>query len=90
VRSGNSLNIRLPDGRTMSLPVSDSMGSPTSEVCCFCGETVENSSPEHVRLDARWEKDGAEREQSWEAHHGCLLERLHERVKGQGPFVGDS
>jgi hypothetical protein len=73
----------------MSLPVSDSTGPVTSDVCCFCGESLEHANPEYIRIAARWEKDGAERQQSWGAHHGCLLERMHERVKEHGPFFGD-
>jgi hypothetical protein len=89
-RSGESLNIRLPDGRTMSVPLSTSRGPSTADVCCFCGRSVEHSDNEYVRIGVRWIAEGGdERQQSWGAHHACLLERMHEGVKGHGPFFGD-
>ena len=88
-RSGDSLNITLPDGTTTALPVSTSKGPVRSDICCFCGESVEHADPEHLRIDARWEQGGDERQQSWGAHQACLLDRMHDRVKGQGPFFGD-
>lgn len=87
--SGDSLNIRLPDGKTMSMPVNALRGPVTSDVCCFCGQRVEYADPEHIRIGVRWDDGGKERTQSWGAHHACLVERMHDRVKGQGPFFGD-
>jgi len=86
-RSGG-LNIRLPDGRTMSMPIRTAAGQ-TSDLCCFCGQGIEHTDPERIRIDARWEEGGNEREQSWRAHRRCLLERMHEAVMGEGPFFGD-
>ena len=87
-RSGDSLNIRLPDGRTMSMPIRTVSGQ-TSDLCCFCGQGIEHTDPERIRIDACWEEGGNECEQSWRAHRRCLLERLHEAVKGQGRFFSD-
>jgi len=64
-------------------------GPSTAEVCCFCGKSVEHTDSEHIRISARWEEDGNERTQSWGAHHACLLDQMHDGVKGQGPFFGD-
>jgi hypothetical protein len=83
------LNIRLPDGRTMSVPVSGLQAPAPAGVCCFCGEVVEHSDSERIRLDARWEADGTEREQSWVAHRKCLFDRLHDRARDEGPFFGE-
>jgi hypothetical protein len=87
-RGGQGLNVRLPDGRTMSVPGSALRDPVTPDVCCFCGVSVEHSDPQRVRLDARWTSDGTDQHQSWAAHHKCLLERMHEGVMGQGPFFG--
>ena len=72
----------------MSLPRTASRGSLASELCCFCGRSVDHAESEPIRVSARWDEDGAEREQSWGAHRACLLERMHEQVKGQGPIFG--
>ena len=68
------------------MPVSTPREQETSGICCFCGRAVEPGDPDRVRIDVRSEQDGGQLEQTWGAHHGCLLERLHEDVKGQGPF----
>jgi hypothetical protein len=73
----------------MSVPVGGVPGPVESGLCCFCGQSVEQEAPDRIRLGVRWLEDGREREQSWGAHRGCLLERLHEGVKGQGPFFGE-
>ena len=87
-RSGG-LNIRLPDGTTMSMPIRTPAGQST-DVCCFCGRGIEHSDPERVRIAARWQEGGSECEQSWRAHRGCLLERMNDAVLGEGPFFGDN
>jgi hypothetical protein len=86
-RSGG-LNIRLPDGTTMSMPIHAATGR-TSDVCCFCGQGIEHTDSERIGIDARWEEGGNERQQSWGAHRKCLRERMHEAVMGEGPFFGD-
>ena len=86
-RSGG-LNVRLPDGRTMSMPLRAETGRG-SDLCCFCGQGIEHTDTERIRIDARWEGGGTERRQSWIAHRTCLLERMHEAVTGQGPFFAD-
>ena len=68
------------------MPVTTAPQQLTSEICCFCGQVLEHEDPERVRIGVRWERAGDEVEQSWGAHRECLLERLHEQVKGQGPF----
>jgi hypothetical protein len=83
-RSGG-LNIRLPDGRTMSMPIRTA-AAQTSDLCCFCGQGIEQTHPERIQIDAQWEEGGTKRQQSWGAHRKCLLERMHEAVRGQGPF----
>ena len=70
----------------MSVPVSTQRPPVAAELCCFCGQGVEESDPEYVRLGVRWVEAGTERQQSWGAHHACLRERLHEGVQGQGGF----
>jgi len=85
-RSGESLNIKLPDGTTMSVPLSTSRPTVSADICCFCGATVEHADPQRIRVDAHWEHDGGERRRSWGAHDRCLLERLHDRATGQEPF----
>jgi len=88
-RSGDTLEVRLGDGRTMSVSVDTLRGLVTADVCCFCGRGVKESEGERIGLSARWEDDGVERTQSWGAHRECLTERLHDAVKGEGPFFGD-
>jgi hypothetical protein len=88
-RSGDSLNVRLGDGRTISVSVDASRGPVTMGVCCFCGQDVTRSGGERISLSARWNDDATERTQSWEAHRACLTERLHDTVKGAGPFFAD-
>jgi hypothetical protein len=73
----------------MSVPTSASRDPLTADVGCFCGEGVERSDPEHIRLDARWAGDAGERQQSWGAHRRCLVEQMHEAVRGQGAFFDD-
>jgi|SRR5580693_7019790 hypothetical protein len=85
--AGSSLNVTLPDGRTLPIP---RRGDLAGDVCCFCGETVEHADRERVRLSVRWIDGDDEREQSWGAHQSCVLERLNERVKGQGPFFAQA
>lgn len=87
--SGDSLNIKLPDGTTMSVPLKTPGRAATADLCCFCGEPVEDADAPQIRIDARWEHDGDQRQQSWGAHHRCLVERMHERVKGQQPSLND-
>ena len=70
------------------MPVSAPREYETPDICCFCGRAVEPADPDRLRIGARWEQDGSQLEQGWGAHRGCLLERLHEQVKGQGPFFG--
>lgn len=85
--AGGSLNVTLPDGRTLPIP---RMGEPTtSDLCCFCGQTVGHTDPERVRVSVRWIDGSEERQQSWGAHRTCLLNRLHEKVTDRGPFFGD-
>ena len=73
----------------MSMPVSAAREQEPSGLCCFCGQVVDRADPERVRIGVRWEREGTELDQSWGAHHGCLLECLHEQIKGQGPFFVD-
>jgi len=88
-RAGDSLNIKLPDGTTMSVPLNASSRSPTVDLCCFCGERVQQADPSAIRIDARWEQGGDERRRSWRAHHRCLFERIDDRVKGEEPSAND-
>jgi hypothetical protein len=88
-RSDTGIAVRLPDGTTMAVPGSGLRGPVTSDLCCFCGRRVEHSDSEEIRLSVRWVESGEERDQSWRAHHTCLAERMHEAVKGAGPFFGD-
>jgi hypothetical protein len=88
-RSGGTVDVRLPDGRTMSVPLSRTGGPLTGDVCCFCGEAVADEAGERLRIGARWGGDGDDHEQSWEAHRRCLRERMHERVRGQGPLFAE-
>ncbi len=89
VRSGESLNIRLPDGSSLALPVAAAKAAGSSELCCFCGQSVVSSDAEAIRVAASWRESEIEREQSWRAHRGCLLERMHEHVAGAGPFFDE-
>jgi hypothetical protein len=82
---GDSLNLTLPDGRTVAFPVKK-QPSATDGVCCFCGERVEHSDQERTGLEVRWLAGDEQRHQSWEAHRGCLARLIHDRVKGAGPF----
>jgi ribosomal protein L34E len=79
-RSGQTIGVRLPGGRTVSVPTSSSRGPAEPDVCCFCGEPVGHA--ERVELDARWVAESEERHRSLSAHRSCLLDRLHERVRG--------
>jgi hypothetical protein len=85
-RGGKPGQLLLRDGTTVSVSVPE-LGKPEAgDVCCFCGEVVEYSDPRHVRLTARWPKDGNESVRSWDAHDTCLAEHMHDRVKGSGVF----
>jgi hypothetical protein len=86
---GDSLNIKLPDGTTMSVPLKASVRAATADLCCFCGEPVADTDRPQVQIDARWEHDRAERQQSWAAHHRCLVDRMHQRVRAQQPPLHD-
>jgi hypothetical protein len=88
-RVGNSVRFRFPDGTTKTVPADDLRRPATADVCCFCGETVQHSDDERIRVSARWIDEGRERTQSWGAHHRCLAERMHGAVMGIGPFFGD-
>ena len=87
-RSGDSLDVHLGGGRTMSVPLEALRGLMTPEVCCFCGQVVKDPGSEHLSLAARWEGGSGEGTQSWAAHRACLAERIHDTVKGTGPFFG--
>jgi len=71
------------------MPVGEPRGPAHSDLCCFCGEGVEQSESGWIRLAARWVDGGQERTQSWSAHHGCLAGRIHP-VARTGPFFGDA
>ena len=71
------------------MPLDALRGPVTSDICCFCGQSVEHSDSERIRLSVRWQDGGKERTQSWGAHHECVAERMRERVAGTGPFFGD-
>jgi hypothetical protein len=85
-RSGEGITLRLPDGTVKTMNVQDSRGPVAGELCCFCGEPVEQSSPGRIAVSVRWIDDGEERTQSWSAHGTCLSERMHAAVTGMGPF----
>lgn len=87
--SGSSITLRLPDGSVKTMPVAGARGQVTSDVCCFCGERVDQADSERVGVTARWIDERGERTQNWGAHRGCLAERMHERVSGTGPFFGE-
>ena len=88
-QGGSSIRLRLPDGTVKTVPTGQLRGPVTADVCCFCGEDVEHTDGERIRLSARWVDDGQEKTQSWGAHRKCLAERMHDRVSGDGPFFGD-
>jgi hypothetical protein len=86
-RSGDSLNIRLPDGTMMSMPRPAGRRAVAADVvCCFCGEELGGADPERVGVGVEWSDAGGEHEQRWGAHRACVAARLHERVRGVGPF----
>jgi hypothetical protein len=87
-RSGEGITLRLPDGTVKTMNVKDSREPVPGDLCCFCGERVEQASPGRIRLSARWIDGEEERTQSWGAHHDCLSERMHAAVTGAGPFFG--
>jgi len=87
--SGEGITLRLPDGTVKTMSVDDLRRPVTSEFCCFCGQSVEHSDPDRIRLSVRWVDGGEERTQSWGAHHNCLAERMDGSVTGTGPFFGD-
>jgi hypothetical protein len=84
-QGGKGFDFRLSDGRTISIPVTETRDPVTGDVCCFCGEGFEE---EPVSIEARWVEADRERSQSWSAHRACLAERMHERVRGTGPLFG--
>jgi hypothetical protein len=83
------VDLRLRDGTTISVPITSLRGPVNSDICCFCGETVDYANSEYVRLAAVWTEDAAEKSQGWGAHHRCLADRMDERVRDVGPFFGD-
>jgi hypothetical protein len=83
------LNITLPDGTTMSAPLSPSPRAATQNLCCSRGEPVEDTDRPQVRIDSRREHEAAGHRQSSGAHHRCLVDRMHVRAKGQQPFFDD-
>jgi hypothetical protein len=84
-RSGSSVGLRFPDGTMKTMPV-DALRGPTgsSHVCCFCGETVDEQDREFTTVSARWLEDGQGRHEQWSAHHTCVSDRLHPRVRDAG------
>jgi hypothetical protein len=82
---GKAFDFRLSDGRSISIPVTEPQDRGAGEVCCFCGEGIEG---EDVSVEARWVEGGEERSQTWRAHRACLAGRMHESVRGSGPFFG--
>jgi hypothetical protein len=73
----------------MSVPGSTAQVPTPSELCCFCGQHLEHADPERIRVGVSWEAGGSDHQQTFGAHSKCLTERLHETVKGQGPFFDD-
>jgi hypothetical protein len=88
-RSADSIVVRLPDGSVRTMPVDRTRSPATPDVCCFCGEGVERADGNWIRVDVRWGQGDGEGTQSWGAHRRCLVERMHERVAGTGPFFAD-
>lgn len=87
--AGDSINIRLPDGRTVAVPVRATRTAGTPGACCFCGTEVEDAGAERLALEVRWLQEGSEHSQNLSAHRACLLARLHESVQRDGPlFAG--
>jgi hypothetical protein len=76
----NSVAVRLPDGTTKALPIAGLRGPVTAGLCCFCGQSVEHSDPEWIRLAVDWLEGGEKRTESCDAHRACLVERLHESI----------
>ncbi len=70
------------------MPTGPAPGSAATDSCCFCGREIEHSADDRIRLSAQWIEDDVERGQSWAAHRDCVAERMHERVRGAGPFFG--
>ena len=70
------------------MPVDRSRGPVSSDLCCFCGRSVEPSDGQSVRLAVQWSEEGQERSQSWGAHRNCFVERMDPGVAGTGPFFG--
>jgi hypothetical protein len=85
-RGGRSFEIRLGDGRTVSLE--QQRHGPLTGTCCFCGESLDDSADGNITVSASWLEGGEERSQDWGAHRTCLAERLHESVRDTGPFFG--
>ena len=74
VQAGDtSVGIRLPGGRTFSVPT-----RPAAERCCFCGEPV---GDDRVTVSASWRDGDEEQWRTWQAHAPCLAERLHESAR---------
>jgi hypothetical protein len=88
-RGGRSFEIRLGDGRTVALPEQQRRG-PLTGTCCFCGESLDDSAVRSISVSAHWLEGSQERSQDWGAHRTCLAERLHERLRGVGPFFGEN
>ena len=88
-RSGSSIGLRFPDGTVKSMPVDSRRGAVDAQLCCFCGETVEQQDGDYTTVYVRWLENGQERHQQWPAHHKCVSDRLHPRVRGTGPFFED-
>jgi hypothetical protein len=90
-QGGKAFDFRLSDGRTISVPVKEpgpAAGPFAADSCCFCGEDVETGA-ETVEVVVRWVGDaGEEGSQAWSAHRACLAGRVHESVRGVGPFFG--
>jgi hypothetical protein len=85
---GNSIGLRFPDGTVKTMPVDALRGPATSHVCCFCGESVAEQDGEFTTVSTRWREGRQERHQQWAAHHRCVSDRLHPRVR-TGPFFED-
>jgi hypothetical protein len=79
--SGQTWQIRLPDGTTREMP-REEHGAAGPGSCCFCGRELGDAAAGRVLLTARWEGEDGERAESWSAHRTCLAERLHASAAG--------
>jgi hypothetical protein len=87
-QGGKAFDFRLSDGRTISVPVNEP-GPIAADGCCFCGREVVEADADSVEVVVRWVGGaGDERSQGWSAHRTCLAGRMHESVRGVGPFFG--